>query len=204
MSDIYAIGHERFARLSGCARHRVREYRERADRRLYQAHRRHEGAGRDRRQHLGQRRLSREHAAHRRPLPRRRRAPFGRRPRAHRNRRHLARADRQRPDRAEQVGAQLTSFFNAATTLAADPTATTPRAQMLAAADQAAYAFTQTGKSLTALSAELDASAEQSVATLNGLAATLGQGQRGAAAHARTAPPRRRCWAISATRCSNR
>jgi flagellar hook-associated protein 1 FlgK len=74
---------------------------------------------------------------------------------------------------APEIGARITSFFNAATTLAADPGAATPREQMLAAADQAAYAFTQAGRTLSALSAELTASADQAVAQLNGLAATL-------------------------------
>lgn len=71
------------------------------------------------------------------------------------------------------VGDRLTSFFNAATTLAADPGATTPRAQMLEAASAVGYAFTTTGKNLDGLSQELDVYAEQGVATLNGLGVTL-------------------------------
>lgn len=74
---------------------------------------------------------------------------------------------------ADPVGTRLTSFFNAANTLAADPTATTPRTQMLEAAGSVANAFTQSGAALTRLSAQLDTSADQSVVTLNGLAQTL-------------------------------
>src|SRR5258706_585858 len=40
-----------------------------------------------------------------------------------------------------QLGDRLTSFFNAATTVAADPTATTPRAAMLEAGTSVAGAF---------------------------------------------------------------
>lgn len=80
---------------------------------------------------------------------------------------------------APAIGTQLTNFFNAANTLAADPTATTPREQMLAAADQAAYAFTQAGQSLNALSTDLTASADTAVAQLNGLAATLAKVNEG-------------------------
>lgn len=80
---------------------------------------------------------------------------------------------------APEIGARITSFFNAATTLAADPGAVTPREQMLSAADQTAYAFTQAGATLGALSGELNAAADGAVAQLNGLAATLARVNEG-------------------------
>lgn len=74
---------------------------------------------------------------------------------------------------ADQVGQRITGFFNAATTLAADPSAATPRAQMIEAGRQVAYAFSATGRSLDALTTELHASTGDAVATLNGLAGAL-------------------------------
>src|SRR5258706_5258705 len=47
-----------------------------------------------------------------------------------------------------QLGDRLTSFFNAATTVDADPTATTPRAAMLEAGTSGAGAVAGTGKAL--------------------------------------------------------
>lgn len=74
---------------------------------------------------------------------------------------------------AQDVGARLASFFNAATTMAADPSATTPRAAFLAAAEGVATAFTQSGTTLNRLSAQLNDSATDATGTLNGLAVTL-------------------------------
>lgn len=74
---------------------------------------------------------------------------------------------------AQDVGARLASFFNAATTMAADPSATTPRAAFLAAAEGVATAFTASGEALNRLSAQLNNSATDATATLNGLASTL-------------------------------
>lgn len=71
------------------------------------------------------------------------------------------------------VGDQLTSFFNAAKTVAADPTASTPRAAMLEQATTVASSFTATGKQLDALDTDLDTTATQGVATLTSLGAAL-------------------------------
>lgn len=68
---------------------------------------------------------------------------------------------------------QLTSFFNAASAVAADPSASAPRTTMLDAAQGAAAAFTATGSALDQVATNLDATAQNSVTTLNGLAAAL-------------------------------
>ncbi|MEG3177784.1 flagellar hook-associated protein FlgK [Sphingomonas sp. RB3P16] len=72
-----------------------------------------------------------------------------------------------------QVGDQITGFFNAAKTIAADPTAATPRAAMLEQARTVASSFTATGKALDALDADLDSSATQAATTLTTLGAAL-------------------------------
>ena len=72
-----------------------------------------------------------------------------------------------------QLSAQLTTFFNAATAVAANPSATAPRTAMLDAAQGAADAFTTTGDALTQIGATLDATAQDSATTFNGLAASL-------------------------------
>ena len=68
---------------------------------------------------------------------------------------------------------QLTTFFNAATSVAADPSASAPRTTMLDAAQGAADAFTSTGDALAQVATTLDATAQQSVQTFNGLTASL-------------------------------
>jgi flagellar hook-associated protein 1 FlgK len=80
---------------------------------------------------------------------------------------------------------RLTSFFNAAKAVSADPTATAPRAAMLEQARALAASFTSTGAALASATAELDATADQAVADLNSLSAALakvndGLGQAGA------------------------
>ncbi|MEG3124370.1 flagellar hook-associated protein FlgK [Sphingomonas sp. GB1N7] len=72
-----------------------------------------------------------------------------------------------------QLGDRLTSFFNAAKAIAADPTATTPRQAMLESATSVASSFAATGKGLNAIDQDIDATADDSVATLNGLGASL-------------------------------
>lgn len=74
---------------------------------------------------------------------------------------------------SQAIGARITGFFNAATTLAADPTATTPRVQFLEAANGVAVAVSTAGAELARMSDQLDASAAQGVATLNGLTGAL-------------------------------
>jgi flagellar hook-associated protein 1 FlgK len=72
-----------------------------------------------------------------------------------------------------QLGTRLTSFFNAATTLAADPGSTAARATMLEGANMVAAAFGATGTALDAVAADLDASATQATQGLNALGAAL-------------------------------
>jgi flagellar hook-associated protein 1 FlgK len=72
-----------------------------------------------------------------------------------------------------QLGDRLTGFFNAAQTIAADPTASTPRAAFLEAGTSVANAFSATGKALDQVSADLDGTAENAVTTLNGLGTAL-------------------------------
>ncbi|MEG3087464.1 flagellar hook-associated protein FlgK [Sphingomonas sp. PB4P5] len=72
-----------------------------------------------------------------------------------------------------QLSDRLTSFFNAAKAVAADPTATTPRQALLESATAVAQAFTGTGQQLDAVSAELDATAEEAASSLDGLGASL-------------------------------
>lgn len=68
---------------------------------------------------------------------------------------------------------RLTAFFNAATALAADPSASAPRATMLQAAATLASGFAGTGAAFDAALADLDASAETSVSQLNALSTSL-------------------------------
>lgn len=72
-----------------------------------------------------------------------------------------------------QLGDRLTGFFNAAKSVAADPSAVVPRSAFLEQASAVAGSFAATGKSLDALDANLDATAQTAVATLNGLGAAL-------------------------------
>jgi flagellar hook-associated protein 1 FlgK len=70
---------------------------------------------------------------------------------------------------------RLTSFFTAAKAVAADPTATAPRAAMLEQARSLAASFTSTGAALANATTELDATADQAAADLNSLSAALGK-----------------------------
>ena len=72
-----------------------------------------------------------------------------------------------------QVGEQITGFFNSAKTVAADPTASAPRAAMLEQAKTVAASFTATGKALDSLDADLDTTATQAVTTLTALGTAL-------------------------------
>lgn len=72
-----------------------------------------------------------------------------------------------------QLGDRLTGFFNAATAIAADPTASTPRSALLEAGASVAGAFAGTGKALDQVSADLDATADNAVGSLDGIAAAL-------------------------------
>lgn len=68
---------------------------------------------------------------------------------------------------------RLTAFFNAATALAADPSASAPRATMLQAASGVANAFAATGAALDGAFADLDASADGATGQLNTITAGL-------------------------------
>ena len=72
-----------------------------------------------------------------------------------------------------QLGDRLTGFFTSAKAIAADPTATTPRAAYLEAATSVAGAFTGTATALDGLAADLDATADDAVASLNSLGVAL-------------------------------
>jgi flagellar hook-associated protein 1 FlgK len=72
-----------------------------------------------------------------------------------------------------QLGDRMTSFFNSAKAIAADPTATTPRQAMLESATSVASSFATTGKGLDAIDQDIGATADDSVRTLNGLGVSL-------------------------------
>ena len=71
------------------------------------------------------------------------------------------------------LGDRITDFFTSARALAADPTSVPQRAVLLEKAGGAAAAFRQTGVTLSRATTELDATAQQAVATLNSLGAGL-------------------------------
>ena len=72
-----------------------------------------------------------------------------------------------------QLGDRLSGFFNAAKAIAADPTATVPRSAYLEQATAVAGSFAATGKALDNLDADLNATADNAVSTLNTLGAAL-------------------------------
>lgn len=72
-----------------------------------------------------------------------------------------------------KVDERLTAFFNAATALAADPSASAPRATMLQAAASLASSFATTGATLDGALADLDASAGAMAGQLNSFTASL-------------------------------
>lgn len=74
---------------------------------------------------------------------------------------------------ANRLGDRITDFFNSARSVAADPSATAPRAVMLEAASSVAQAFSGTGEALASAAADLDATAEAAVSELSGLASAL-------------------------------
>ena len=71
------------------------------------------------------------------------------------------------------VGSRLTDFFNAAKTLAADPTSTAARSVMLESAESAAASFRSTGAALAQASSDLDGTAGAAVSGLNTLGSSL-------------------------------
>lgn len=85
----------------------------------------------------------------------------------------------------DKLGDRVTSFYTAATTLAADPSSTTARAAMLEAGASAAGAFTATGQALAQVGTDLDTTGDQATTTLSSLAAALAKVNDGLG---RTAP----------------
>ncbi len=71
------------------------------------------------------------------------------------------------------LSGRITSFFNAAKALAADPTSTAARAVMLESAATVAAGFSATGDALTQTTADLDATADQATAKLGELGSAL-------------------------------
>ncbi len=74
---------------------------------------------------------------------------------------------------------RLTSFFNAAKSVAADPAASTPRAALLEASTGVATAFAATARSLDQITADLDSTAESAVTSLETLGAALAKVNKG-------------------------
>ncbi|KQM67428.1 flagellar biosynthesis protein FlgK [Sphingomonas sp. Leaf17] len=72
-----------------------------------------------------------------------------------------------------QLNERVTGFFNAARTLASDPTSTALRSNMLGAATSTATAFTATGAAFTQAADDLDTMARASVDTLQRLGQSL-------------------------------
>ncbi|HWK36801.1 flagellar hook-associated protein FlgK [Sphingomonas sp.] len=80
-----------------------------------------------------------------------------------------------------QLGAQLTAFFNAAQSVAADPAAVAPRAVMIETASTLANAFTATGRALDTAFGDLRQTGTDAARDLNDLAAQLYQINQGLA-----------------------
>lgn len=72
-----------------------------------------------------------------------------------------------------QLGSRLTSFFNAARSVAADPTATAPRATLLENSASVASAFASTARALDQVTANVDSTAEAAADSLESLGASL-------------------------------
>lgn len=83
------------------------------------------------------------------------------------------------------LAARLTSFFNAANTVAANPTASAPRAAAIEAANSVASGFATTGRALDQANTDLDSSAEGAVSSIDALATSLARVNGGLA---RTSP----------------
>lgn len=79
----------------------------------------------------------------------------------------------------DQLGDRLTSFFSAATTLAADPTSIAGRSTMLEAATSAAGAFTATGRALDQAATDLDSTADLATTQLDLLGQSLAKVNEG-------------------------
>lgn len=84
-----------------------------------------------------------------------------------------------------RVSTRVTGFFNAASTLASDPTSSAARTGMLESATTVAGAFSSTGRALDQVAADLDSTADQGTAALNRFGAALAKVNDGLA---RTGP----------------
>lgn len=73
----------------------------------------------------------------------------------------------------DQVTARMTSFFAAASSLAAEPNSTALRANMLGTATSAAAAFTATGNAFDQIQADFDQAASSDADTMSSLATSL-------------------------------
>lgn len=71
------------------------------------------------------------------------------------------------------LSGQLTSFFNAGKAVAADPSASAPRAQLVEAAKSVGTAFATTGRALDQVAADLDSTAEGAISQINTLSEAL-------------------------------
>ncbi|OYY90418.1 MAG: flagellar hook-associated protein FlgK [Sphingomonas sp. 28-66-16] len=74
-----------------------------------------------------------------------------------------------------QLGATVTSFFNAAKAVATDPSASTPRTALIESASGVASAFAATGRALDQANSDLDSAAAATVGSLESIGATLAQ-----------------------------
>ena len=74
-----------------------------------------------------------------------------------------------------QLGSRLTSFFNAARSVAADPTASAPRAVLLENGAGVASAFAGTARALDQVTANIDSTAEGAADSLEALGTSLGK-----------------------------
>jgi flagellar hook-associated protein 1 FlgK len=72
-----------------------------------------------------------------------------------------------------QIGARMTGFYGAATTLAADPTSSAARTGLLESATTVAGSFQATGRAIDQIAADIDATADQATAALNGFGRAL-------------------------------
>ena len=68
---------------------------------------------------------------------------------------------------------QITAFFNTAQAVAADPSSSAPRAQLIESAKGVATAFATTGRALDQADADLDSTAQSDVAQINSLSTAL-------------------------------
>lgn len=82
---------------------------------------------------------------------------------------------------SSDLAGRLTSFFNSANIVAANPTASAPRAAAIEAANSVANAFATTGRALDQANTDLDSSAEGAVSSIDSLAASLARVNNGLA-----------------------